>query len=60
MLIRPVRRAANERLRKMENVDLNFEYVADVQVMLLEQDNAHGSDSEILDLSDTSDSSDSN
>ena len=46
-------------IRKLENVDLNFKYVADVQAMLLEQDNAHGSDSEILDPSDTSDSSDS-
>ena len=46
-------------IRKLENLDLNLKYVADVQAMLLEQDNAHGSDSEILDPSDTSDSSDS-
>ena len=45
--------------RTMEIFDWNFKYVADVQALLLEQDNAHGSDSEILDPSDTSDSSDS-
>ena len=46
-------------IRKMENVDLNAEYVADVQAMLLEQDNVHGIDSERSAGSITSESSDS-
>ena len=46
-------------IHKLENVDLNSKYVADVEDMILEQSIGHGNKSESFDSSGSFDSSNS-